>query len=387
MLNGQIITSTNELADACALFAQSDFVALDTEFIREKTYFPQLCLLQMGNEQGAVAVDPLAEGIDLAPLFALLANENVVKVFHAGRQDLEIFYQLTSRIPAPIFDSQIAASACGYGESIGYEALVSRMLGKTLDKGARFTDWSKRPLSERQLAYALSDVIYLCDIYRKQQAHLAKHGRGEWVEGEMNALADIGLYDADPADAWKRLKCNSRKPRVLAALRELAKWRELEARRINVPRGRIIRDELLVEVALSLPKTLEELKQLRGVERGLSANTHKALLDAMQTALNLPESELPQVKAYARGDEPDKAIVAMLQLLLEVKAHQHQVTPRMIITRDELDRLALGDENSPVFTGWRYDVYGKDAKLLLAGKLTLSLSSEYPRRVIVSEQD
>lgn len=375
MHDDALITDPARLAALCDEWSREEWLALDTEFIRERTYYPQLCLVQIGTSQGAWAVDPLAPGMDLAPLLKLLADPRMLKVFHAGRQDMEIFYHLMGYTPSPVFDTQIAAQVCGFGESVSYEAIVQKTVGKSVDKGARFTDWAKRPLSERQLTYALQDVIYLRGVYDKLHEFMARQNRMEWIAGEMEKLTDHALYDAPEEDAWKRLRFNGRKPESFAALQAIAAWREREAKRMDVPRGRLVRDDLLTEIALAMPRTLEDLHHLRGTQN-LSKTVQKGLVEAIDAALAGSPAAWPKQPTRPR-EEPalHRHALSLLQLLLEVQAEKHRVTARMIATRDELEAMARGTRDIAPLQGWRGEVFGAQALKLLSGEIALSVDT------------
>ncbi len=294
------ITTQKELAAFCKSVAQEEFLTVDTEFIREKTYFPRLCLIQIAGSEKAAIIDPLAKDIDLAPVFELLQNPKIVKVFHAARQDIEIFYLLSKKIPAPIFDTQVAAAVCGFGESAGYESLVNQIVGKEIDKSSRFTDWSARPLSEKQLAYALSDVTHLRVIYEKLKKKIEDTGRTTWIAEEHVYLSDPALYDANPDEAWKRLRVGNLKPKHLAVLRELARWREHEAIKHDVPRGRIVKDDVLVELALSAPRKEADLSRIRSIGN-ISQSRMAAIFACVEAALALPASTDGAVARVAKS--------------------------------------------------------------------------------------
>ncbi len=382
-----LISQQSELTAFCAQVADGRYITVDTEFIRDKTYFPRLCLLQIASPEHAALIDPLAPGIDLAPVFALMQKESLVKVFHAARQDIEIFYMLSDHIPSPIFDSQVAAAVCGYGESVSYETLVNRIVGAELDKSSRFTDWSARPLSEQQLNYALSDVTHLRVIYETLKAQIDKEGRMQWTQEEHAQLTDPAIYRIDPTDAWKRLKYGNMRPKNLAALRELAKWRELEARKADVPRGRIIKDETLVELASVMPRKESDLSRMRGIDKGLSKPKMDAILNAVQVALALQPADYPQVKNHKKPSENITSAVAMLQLLLKVQADVHGIASSMIAGKDDIEAIALGKgaENAAL-QGWRGDVFGLKAQALMQGKLKLSLNPKN-KQVVFDEAE
>ncbi|MBY0407010.1 MAG: ribonuclease D [Rickettsiales bacterium] len=370
----QLITQQSELVAFCKAVDGGTYVTVDTEFIRDKTYFPKLCLLQIAGREDAAVIDPLASGIDLAPVFALLQKPSLTKVFHAARQDIEIFYLLSDAMPAPIFDTQVAAAVCGYGESVSYETLVNRIVGAELDKSSRYTDWSARPLSEKQLHYALSDVTHLRVIYDTLQAQIEKAGRSGWIEEEHALLTDPGIYRIDPANAWKRLKVGNMRPKSLAVLRELAQWREIEARKADVPRGRILKDETLVELAQVMPRKEADLTRMRGVDKNLPRAKVDAVLAAVQTALSLQPGEYPQVKGARKSSENITSAVAMLQLLLKVQADVQGIASSMIADKDDLEAIALSKGEAPVLSGWRHDIFGQKAQSLMQGKLKLSLN-------------
>lgn len=370
----RLITTQADLVAFCAQVADGKYVAVDTEFIRDKTYFPKLCLIQIaGSGEGAV-IDPLAVGINLAPVFKLLQKASLTKVFHAARQDIEIFHLLSGKIPTPIFDTQVAAAVCGYGESVGYEKLVNDIVGQELDKSSRFTDWSARPLSEKQLHYALSDVTHLQVIYENLYSKIEETGRTAWIAEEHAHLTDPATYAIDPIDAWKRLKFGNMRPKNLAVLRELAKWRETEARKHDVPRGRIIKDETLVELASLMPRKESDLDRMRGLDKHMSKSKIDAILECVQTALASPSSEYPQVKQHKKPSENIVGAVAMLQLLLKLKADQHGIASSMIAGKDDIEVIALGKSDTPALQGWRYEIFGKNAEALMKGKLKLYLN-------------
>jgi len=367
-----LITTTEELADLCARLARSEFIAVDTEFMRENTYYPLLCLVQVGNEEEAAAIDPLAEGIDLAPLLELLTeNEDVLKVFHAGGQDVEIVYNLTGKTPHPIFDTQVAMMAISQSEQIGYANLVESWLGKTIDKGARFTDWSRRPLTERQIEYAIGDVTHLAKIFPKILKKLIKSGRGQWLDAEMERLADPANYANDLDTAWRRIRAPSRNPLVLGRLKALAAWRETEAQQKDIPRGRIMRDETLADLASHPPKKQEDLAKVRGLSQAWKDNDiGKRLMRVLRDVEPLPESELPEKPKRGAPLGKEGALVAdLLKLLLKIRTREIDVAARLLTRSDELEALAAGVRNLPVLEGWRYEVFGRDALELVEGKL------------------
>jgi ribonuclease D len=372
-----LITDTESLQSLCERLAQSDFVAVDTEFMRENTYWPDLCLVQIGNLEEAAAIDPKAEGLDLTPLLNLLVNnEDVLKVVHAGGQDLEIIYNLTGGTPHPLFDTQIAAMALGLGEQVGYSNLVENLLGKNLDKGARFTDWARRPLDKRQIDYAIGDVTHLATLFPKMLARLKKTGRGVWLDQEMERLADPANYANDPALAWKRVRVSSRKPDVLGRLKAVAAWREIEARQKNLPRGRIMKDETLADVASHPPATQEALARVRGLSAGWKNNDIGArLMDALASAHPLPASELPPREDRQPGLGKEGALVAdLLKLLLKIRARESNVAARLVARSEELELLAAGRrEGLSILEGWRFEEFGRDALDLVEGRLAFAI--------------
>ena len=374
-MNTRTITTTEDLMQFCATFGDEQFITVDTEFIRERTYFPQLCLMQVATSKEAVAIDPIAgPEMDLTPLYDAFADERLVKVFHACGQDIEIFVHESGRIPFPLYDTQIAAMVCGYGESISYENLVMDIIGAPLDKASRFTDWARRPLSDRQLVYALDDVIHLRVIYEKLKARIDADGRSDWLGEEMSDLADITKYRVDANRAWVRLKVKSRTPAVLQTLRATAAWREEMAAKKDVPRQRILKDDYVVQVAMQMPKTVEELLEVRGIQGQLSKESMAALIDAINTALAEPKENFPVPE---ERDKPmpaaQEACLDQLKLLLRQKAEDYHVVPRLVADKAELEAVVRGKlplENAHFGHGWRYEIFGRAAADLLAGKLS-----------------
>ncbi|WP_019961918.1 ribonuclease D [Woodsholea maritima] len=370
------ITTTEALREACAKLSQEDFVAIDTEFMRESTFWPQLCLIQAAGGETEVLIDPMANGIDLAPFFALLRDEKVMKVFHACRQDLEIFYHLGGGvIPKPLFDTQIAAMAVGLGDSISYDNLVRARLDLDLDKGPRFTDWSRRPLSQGQLGYALNDVTHLRDLYPGLRADLDKKNRSEWLVEEMRVLTTPATYEMQPEDAWKRLKLRKTSPRWLAALKAAAAWRESEAQNRDIPRNRIIKDDGLYELAHAAPQSLEALSGLRAVPKGFErSKPAERLVAMMKEALADPKAYAPQVEKSLPPPNNLGPVIEMLKVYLRVVAEQADVAPRLIATVPDLEKLAA-DDNADIqaMTGWRRKLFGEPALRLKRGELALVL--------------
>jgi len=381
----QLITTTADLATFCERQRGAAFITVDTEFMRERTYWPILCLVQIGGPQEAAAIDPMAPGIDLAPLTALLDDTSIVKVFHAARQDLEIFYRMNGRLPVPIFDTQIAGMVCGHGEAASYETLVGKLARATVDKSSRFTDWARRPLTERQIHYAISDVTHLRVIYEKLQHYLERTGRWSWIEEEMAALADPATFAARPEDAWLRLKPRHASARMLGVLREVAAWREREAQRVDVPRGRILRDEQVLEIASHPPRTSEALGQIRGLSRGFAeGRMGEGLLPVVQQALALPEEELPAREKPPAPLNAPAAAVDLLRTLLKLRSDEADVAARLVANADELVRLAAGrHEDLPALHGWRREIFGADALRLLQGRLGFALDGDRIRLIEV----
>lgn len=380
-----LITTTDALAAFCKPLADAEFVTVDTEFMRERTYWPKLCLAQVAGPDDAAAIDALAEGMDLSPLDELMANPKVLKVFHAARQDIEIFYLRMNRVPAPLFDTQVAAMVCGHGEAASYESLATKLAKARIDKSSRFTDWSRRPLSERQITYALSDVTHLRVVYEKLRRQLEKSGRLSWIAEEMAVLNDPGTYRADPELAWRRLKPRGASPRLLGILKEVAAWRERTAQRIDIPRQRLLRDEQLLEIASHGPKTMEELAMTRGLGRGFAEGWQgREILEAIERARQLPESELPTRDKPPEQLRAPGAVVDLLRTLLRLKAEQAGVAARLVASADELDRLAAGKRDLPVLKGWRQEIFGRDAVDLIDGRLALALDGEHAKLLPVT---
>ncbi|CAN7557725.1 ribonuclease D [Rhizobium sp. LjRoot30] len=369
-----MIETTADLKAACAELAKSDFITIDTEFLRETTFWPELCLIQMASPDTEVLVDPLAKGIDLAPFFELMANPNVLKVFHAARQDIEIVYHLGNLIPHPIFDTQVAAMVCGFGDSVSYDQLVQRVKGVQIDKSSRFTDWSRRPLSEKQLDYALADVTHLREIYLALKAQLEREGRASWLREEMDILEARETYDIHPDDAWQRLKMRLKKPQELAVLKFVAAWREREARNRNVPRSRVLKDDTIYEIAQQQPKDTEALSRLRTVAKGWERSTGgAAVVEAVNAALALPKSEMPHVPRHNQAPEGAAAATELLKVLLKLTAEKHGVAAKVLANSDDLEKIASeGDKAEvPALSGWRRDLFGETALQLISGNVAL----------------
>ena len=369
-----MIETTAALEDACTRLAQSDFITIDTEFLRETTFWPQLCLIQMASPTLEVLVDPLAKGPDLKPFFELMANPGVVKVFHAARQDIEIIHHLGNLVPHPIFDTQVAAMVCGFGDSISYDQLVQRTTGAHIDKTSRFTDWSRRPLSDKQLEYALADVTHLRDVYAALKEQLEREGRAGWLTEEMAILESAGTYDIHPDDAWLRLKARLRKPSELAILKFVAAWREREARSRNVPRSRVLKDDAIFEIAQQQPKDTEALSRLRTIPKGWERSASgSAVVEAVNAALALPKSEMPHAPKPTRSPEGSGAAVELLKVLLKLIADREGVAAKVIANTDDLEKIAAEGEDADVAAlhGWRRDLFGDTALKLISGGVAL----------------
>jgi ribonuclease D len=369
-----LITTTDELAAVCSRMATHPFVTVDTEFLRETTYYPLLCVAQMASPAEAVVIDALATDIDLAPFFALMANEKIIKVFHAARQDIEIVWNMAKTIPHPIVDTQVAAMVLGYGDSISYDQLVQRITGDTLDKSHRFTDWTRRPLSDAQIAYAVSDVTHLREVYLKLATDLEKQARSNWVEAEMDVLTSPETYRADPERAWERLKSRVRKPKELAILIEVAAWREREAQNRDVPRGRVIKDEVIGDIAVQAPTTIERLGHLRSLPKGFERSRWgEQIIDAVKRGIERDHKTLPRLDRF-RPAANGAAIVELLKVLLRMTAERHGVAAKVIATVDDLDRIAADDEaDVPAMKGWRRELFGDKALALKHGRLALAI--------------
>jgi ribonuclease D len=372
-----LITDSETLERLCERLARCDFIAVDTEFMRENTYWPDLCLIQVASHEEAAAIDPKADGIDMAPLMNLFVNnENVLKVFHAGGQDIEIVFNLTGGTPHPLFDTQVAAMALGLGEQVGYQNLVESLLGRILDKGARFTDWARRPLDKRQIDYAIGDVTHLAELFPKMLERLRRTGRGDWLDQEMERIADPANYLNDPALAWKRVKIQTRRPDALGRLKALAAWREIEARGKNLPRGRIMKDETLADVAMHPPTGQEALGNVRGLSGAWRGNDIGGrMMEALRGADPLGADELPAREDRGPGLGKEGALVAdLLKLLLKIRARESNVAPRLVAKSEELEMLAAGRrEGLAILEGWRFEEFGRDALDLVEGRLAFAI--------------
>ncbi|MBC6440367.1 MAG: ribonuclease D [Rhodospirillales bacterium] len=374
-----VLTDSADVAALCAQLRDEPYVTIDTEFMRERTYWSQLCLIQIAGKDEVAAIDPRTNGIDLQPFFDLLADESVLKVFHAARQDLEIFFHMTSHVPHPVFDTQVAAMVCDFGDQIGYEAIVRKVIGQHVDKDSRFTDWCRRPLTDKQIKYALADVTHLRPVYESIAATLEKKGRTAWIEEEMAVLTSADTYRVDIDQVWQRIKMKGCKPRQMAALRELAAWREKTAQAKDIPRNRIIKDDALVQIALQLPKSLEEMDTIRLVPQGMArSNNGKGMLAAVGRALALSDDDLPKKEMNERPPPAaPAALVDLMKTLLRAKCEMEGVAPRLVANMSEVERFAAQDDpDSPLVHGWRNEIFGKDARRLKAGKLALAPDGE-----------
>jgi ribonuclease D len=370
----QLITDSAALAGFCERQKGADYITVDTEFMRERTYWPILCLVQVAGPKEAVAIDALAPGIDLQPLLALMADSAILKVFHAARQDLEIFYHLAEAVPEPLFDTQVAAMVCGFGDSVSYETLVRKLAGTGLDKASRFTDWAHRPLTERQIKYALEDVIHLRTVYERMQQRLAKNGRAAWFSEEMAALADATLYRTEPAEAWHRFRLRGRADsRFLGVLRALAAWRETAAQQRDLPRQRILRDEALLEIATHAPRSIETLARTRSLGKGIAeGRLGKEILDAIAAGLADPDPP-PAVPQKAQNPPGLGPLIELLRVLLKQRCEDFEVAQKLVASADDLEAIAADDDaDVPALSGWRREVFGGDALALKHGTLALT---------------
>jgi ribonuclease D len=384
----RLITTTRELSEVCTRLGKHDFVSVDTEFIREQTFWPKLCLIQVAGPEDEAIIDPLSADIDLKPFYELMANERVVKVFHAARQDLEIVWTQAKLIPHPIFDTQVAAMVCGFGEAVSYVNLVKQVTDKDLDKTSRFTDWTRRPLTQKQLTYALADVTYLRDIYQRLKSDLETSGRGQWLSEEMAELTNPRTYESHPEDAWQRLKLRVKNRKGLAVLIELAAWRERAAQAQDVPRNRILRDEALYDIAAHAPTETSQLSELRTLSEGFARSARaREIIEAVKRGLGRDMKTLPPLRTGTPLPAEKVALVDLLRVLLKACAARNGVAPRLIADGDDLERIAIEDQpNVAALKGWRYELFGKLAERLKQGELALKTSGgevvtvELPRR-------
>jgi ribonuclease D len=370
-----LITDTASLAELCSALKDESFVTVDTEFLRENTYWPKLCLVQVAGQDRSAAIDTLAPDLDLAPLLELMADENVLKVFHAARQDLEIFFKLlNSQVPAPLFDTQVAAMVCGFGDSIAYDKLVAALTGQQIDKASRFTNWAERPLSDSQLDYALSDVTHLRDVYGGLLRRLEETGRTHWLEDEMAVLMDPDSYQTDPERAYLKIKSRTAKPRFVAILQKVAAWREREAQSRNQPRNWIVRDDVLLNIAAQAPTSPQALNRCRGLGKGVAdGRIGREIIEAVQAGLSLPPDQRPQPREPQPEGARATAAADLLRVLLKACCDAHDVAPKLIASSNDLDRLSTGErEGIPALEGWRRDIFGQHAIDLVEGRLSLA---------------
>ena len=369
-----LITKNDALREFCTRSSEAEFVTVDTEFLRDKTYWPILCLVQLGGPDEAAAIDAMADGLDLAPLFELMRDSSVLKVFHAGRQDFEIFFRQMGELPNPVFDTQVSAMVCGFGDSVGYETLVSQLLQKSIDKTMRFTDWGHRPLSEKQLNYALGDVTHLREVYEKLRDKLEKNKRYHWVAEEMAHLNNPAIYQIDPRETWRRLKVRSTKPKFLAILQEVAALREEEAQRRDIPRNRVLRDDALTEIATHAPKTLDDLSSLRALHQGQAGGAMgEAILAAIDRGNKMKNADFPVPARHRTLGTKNGPATDLLKVLLKVKCDAHGVAQKLIANSDDIEAIAQ-DDNADVraLQGWRRDIFGNDALALKHGRLAMT---------------
>jgi len=378
MLPMTLITETSKLIDACERFSRDSFLAIDTEFMRERTYYPQLCLIQIAGKDEAVTVDALATEINLNPILDLMANHKIIKVFHACRQDMEIFFNLNRRIPFPVFDTQIGAMVCGYGESVGYDKLVRQITGVQIDKSSRFTDWSHRPLSKQQLNYALSDVTHLRTVYESLLNQLEKNGRINWLNEEFQNVLNPKTYDIPLDQIWKRLKIKNGRPKFLILVRELCAFREKEAQNRNIPRNRVIRDDVLLDIAARSPSSSVDLAKVRSLSTQFAeGRLGKSILRVVAEASNIPESDAPQLEKLNKSKPQKPALIELLKVLLKHKSEDNNVAQKLIASTADLEAIAENDNaNVLALNGWRKDVFGDDALLLKSGKIALSAAGD-----------
>ena len=378
MLPMTLITETSKLIDACERFSRDSFLAIDTEFMRERTYYPQLCLIQIAGKDEAVTVDALATEINLDPILDLMANHKIMKVFHACRQDMEIFFNLNRRIPFPVFDTQIGAMVCGYGESVGYDKLVRQITGVQIDKSSRFTDWSHRPLSKQQLNYALSDVTHLRTVYESLLNQLEKNGRINWLNEEFQNVLNPKTYDIPLDQIWKRLKIKNGRPKFLILVRELCAFREKEAQNRNIPRNRVIRDDVLLDIAARSPSSSVDLAKVRSLSTQFAeGRLGKSILRVVAEASNIPESDAPQLEKLNKSKPQKPALIELLKVLLKHKSEDNNVAQKLIASTADLEAIAENDNaNVLALSGWRKDVFGDDALLLKSGKIALSAAGD-----------
>lgn len=372
-----LITDNQSLADVISQFSSAKFLAVDTEFLRQTTYYPILCLIQISDGNLAVAIDPLSPDIDMRPLWELLSKPHITKVFHAGRQDLEIFVHLTDSLPTPLYDTQIAAMACGLGDQVGYDKLVQHYKSIEIDKSSRFTDWSKRPLSTRQLEYALADVTHLADIYPQMVAHLSETNRNHWLDDELAILLDIQIYKPNPDDMWQKIKIRNGRPDLLNRLKYLASWREVEVQKRDMPRGRLLRDETLLDLAASNPTSLAAIDKIRGFPGGASGKLAQHVLDVLKLAEAAPRDSWPEQNLHHKSKKPPQSVIELLRVLMKEVCEAQKIAPKLLASAEELEAIALSNKaDVKAMKGWRYEVFGKLALQLKAGGLALAIKKD-----------
>ncbi len=369
----RLITSTNDLEEFCRAAESEDFVTIDTEFMRERTYWPKLCLVQLATSSDAVAIDPLVPDLDLEPLRRLLNNGQVIKVFHAARQDVEIFVNMFNRVPAPLYDTQVAAMVCGFGESASYETLAGKLAGAVVDKSSRFTDWAHRPLTQRQIDYAIADVTHLRIVYQRLDEMIKKSGRAEWVQDEMAVVNAISTYQVDPQEVWKRLKLRIDKPKLRTLVREVAAWRELEAQRIDVPRSRVMRDEALMEIVHHPPTNAEQLARIRGLSNHFAESRQgEELLRVVARAQAMPNDDKGEIATRRRMPSNILPVVELLKVVLKQVSDEHDIAPRLLASSDDIEAIACDDNaDVPAMKGWRRQLFGDVAVRIKQGELAL----------------
>ncbi len=380
----KLIENNEDLQIFCQGLQEEPFITVDLEFLREKTYYAKLCLIQVGSQNECAVIDPLVKNLNLNPFFDLMDNPNIVKVFHAGRQDLEILYFMHHKIPAPVFDTQVAAQVCGYGESVGYETLVNSLLGKELDKSFRFTNWENRPLDTRQVEYAISDVTHLVPIYIKLKEMLNQSGRESWLKEELEHLANPEIYETNPLEAWQKIRHRSHNAHFLTILRELAAWRERRAQRTDMNRRAIIQDECLLNIAAMCPSSVEEMRKIRGIRKDVSdGKIGREMLEVLEKAKDIPSSEYVKLHREEKISSHCIALLEILKLLLKIKSAEHGVAPKLIASEEDLLHLIKGKDN-PLLKGWRYDILGRDALGFCEGKLCIGFDKEQ-QKIAISE--
>ena len=379
------ITDSAELAALCGRLAGHPHIAIDTEFMRETTYFAKICLIQVASDDEAAAIDPLAKNLDLTPFYDLLQNQDVLKVFHAGRQDLEILVNMTGQLPSPCYDSQIAAMVCGFGDQVGYDKLVKGFLDINLDKGPRFTDWSQRPLTEKQISYALNDVIYLHEIYPVMAERIAKANRGHWLDEEMAVLSDLSVYQVNPEDAWRKIKHKGSKPEALNRIKHLAAWREQEAQRRDIPKTRLIKDDTLLAIAMAKPSSPEALGRIRGFPGGGGGKLIPEIMGVLKRAAKTPKDDWPKLPDPP-SKKPSVAVLDLLRVLLKHVADHEGIAPRLIANADDLEQIALDKTDGiKAMHGWRYEIFGQYADAIKSGKLAVAVKNNATMLIPVAD--